>query len=75
MSGRHASLLRPRLLALFAAGCLLFSNPLLDLFGGPRTLGGVPVFYLYLFAAWGLLIGVLAWLLEGPRSAGEDHGP
>jgi hypothetical protein len=47
-------LMGQRLLALFAAGVLLFSYPLLKLWLAP----------LALFGAWALLIVVLALLLE-----------
>lgn len=55
---------RDRLVALFAAGCLLFSYPLLSLVNLPATVLGVPVLYLYIFLVWAVLIGVLAWILE-----------
>jgi hypothetical protein len=49
------SLAVQRLLALFAAGWLLFDSPLLRLWLVDAT--GV-------FFAWALLIGALAWLME-----------
>lgn len=53
-----------RLAALFVLGCLLFNYPLLALFNRTTTLGGIPVLYLYVFAAWALLIALLAWVVE-----------
>jgi predicted permease len=53
-----------RLVALFVLGCLLFNYPLLALFNRDATLGGVPVLYLYVFAAWALLIALLALVVE-----------
>ena len=53
-----------RLAALFALGCLLFNYPLLALFNRPALLGGVPLLYVYVFAAWALLIGLLALVIE-----------
>ncbi|MBL8328602.1 MAG: hypothetical protein JNJ71_07095 [Rubrivivax sp.] len=47
-----------RLLALFAAGWLVFSSPLQRLWSG-SALG--------LFLAWALLIAVLAFLMERPE--------
>lgn len=58
-------LLAPRLLALFLGGCVLFGYPILELFSGPSTVGGVPLFFVYLFAVWAIFIAVLAWLVEG----------
>ncbi len=53
-----------RLLCLFGLGCLLFNYPFLAMFNVPRSLFGVPVLYLYLFAAWALMIGLLALIME-----------
>jgi len=55
-----------RLLALFLAGWLLFSFPLLGLWDRDATVLGVPLFPAALFVLWGLLIAVLAWLMERP---------
>jgi hypothetical protein len=59
------SLTAQRLLALFAAGWLLFDYPLLGLWDRDGTLLGVPVFPLALFAVWGLVIVALALFAEG----------
>jgi hypothetical protein len=45
-----------RLVGLFLLGALLFNFPLLYLFNRPVLFLGVPVLYLYLFAAWSLII-------------------
>lgn len=51
----RGSLGMQRLLALFVAGWLLFDVPLLRVWMDDATA---------LFVAWGLLIAVLAWLME-----------
>jgi hypothetical protein len=56
--------LRARLIALFFAGALAFGYPLLAMFNVPATVAGVPVLYAYLFAAWAVLIGVLAVVMS-----------
>jgi hypothetical protein len=56
-----------RLLALFAAGVLLFNFPLLRIFDRDALLFGLPLLPAALFIAWAVLIVVLAWLLEGGR--------
>lgn len=64
-----------RLLGLFLLGALLFNPPLLGLFGVPRTLLGVPVLYVYIFAAW-IGVIVLAALAAGQqreRAPGEEN--
>lgn len=53
-----------RLVALFLLGCLLFSFPLLALFNGGGTLLGIPLLYVYLFGAWGLLIVAMLLVVE-----------
>ena len=53
-----------RLAALFILGALLFNYPLLALFNRPVLLGGVPVLYVYVNAAWVLLVALLALVIE-----------
>jgi hypothetical protein len=53
-----------RLVGLFLLGCLLFSYPMLALFNVRATLFGVPLLYAYLFAAWALLIAIVAYIME-----------
>ncbi len=57
-----------RLVALFLLGCLLFNYPLLSLFAVDARIWGIPVIYVYLFAAWALLIGAMALIVES-----RDH--
>ena len=53
-----------RLVGLFLLGCLLFNYPMLALFNVRVTLLGVPLLYAYLFAAWALLIALVAVVME-----------
>ena len=53
-----------RLVGLFLLGCLLFNYPLLALFNVRATLFGIPLLYAYLFAAWALLIVLVAVIME-----------
>lgn len=53
-----------RLVGLFLLGCLLFNYPLLVLFNVRATVFGVPLLYAYLFAAWALLIALVALIME-----------
>jgi Zn-dependent protease len=71
-------LLAPRLVLLFLAGCLLFATPALWPTGhsAMTRIGGVPVLYVALFAAWALYIGVLGWLAESSvRPPARDAAP
>jgi len=62
-----------RLLALFAAGWLLFNFPLLGLWNFEITCWGVPLFPLALFGLWAVLIAATAWLAERPGRLPEDE--
>ncbi len=53
-----------RLASTFLLGCLLFNFPLIALFNVQGAVLGIPVLYAYLFAAWALVIGLVAVLLE-----------
>ena len=55
-----------RCAALFALSATAFSPLLLSLFQIRESLFGIPVPYLYLFIAWGVVIALLA------RTAGRD---
>lgn len=59
-----AKLGRQRLLALFAAGLLLFNFPLLALWDRDATIGGIPLFPAALFGLWAGLIVALGLLSE-----------
>jgi len=53
-----------RLIALFILGCLLFNYPVLSLFNVAAEAFGVPVLYAYIFAAWALLVALMALAAE-----------
>lgn len=55
-----------RLLALFAAGWLVFNFPLLALWDSGGTVFGLPLMPTALFAGWAVLIGALAWIGSRP---------
>ena len=54
----------PRLVALFLLGVLLFNYPLLAVFNRPAEVLGIPVLYAYLFAAWAVLIALVAAIMQ-----------
>ena len=60
-----------RFAAIFILGWLLFNYPLLALFNNARTWFGIPVLYAYIFVAWALIIGLLAYLAE--KSSSPDQ--
>jgi hypothetical protein len=53
-----------RLVGLFLLGCLFFNYPLLALFNARATVLGIPLLYAYLFAAWALVIALMALIME-----------
>jgi hypothetical protein len=59
-----SSLLRQRLIGLFALALLLFNFPLLVVWDRDALVLGLPLFPAALFVIWALLIAALAWLLE-----------
>lgn len=58
------TLIGQRLTALFILGWLIFNYPLLSLFNGAGTWFGIPRLYVYLFVAWLVFIGLLAFIAE-----------
>ncbi len=62
-----------RLVALFVFGSLLLTFPLLALFNVNARVGGIPLLYAYLFGAWALLIGLLAWAARLTPGHDLDH--
>ena len=59
-----STLIKQRLVALFCCGWMLLNFPLLGLWDVAVSLRGVPLLPLALFTLWGVLIAVLAWLME-----------
>jgi hypothetical protein len=55
---------RDRLIGLFLLALVLLNPPILWLFGRGGTLLGMPLLYLYLFAAWLAVIAAVAWIAE-----------
>jgi hypothetical protein len=53
-----------RLVALCMLGFLLFNYPILALFNQPAAVLGIPLVYAYIFAAWALLIALMALVVE-----------
>jgi hypothetical protein len=53
-----------RLLALYAAGWVLFDVPLLTLWERDASVLGVPLLPAALFVGWGVLIALAGWVAE-----------
>jgi hypothetical protein len=61
------------MVALFLLGALAFSPPLLVIFATRWLAAGIPVLYVYLFAAWAILIVLLALAIS--KTGGEGMSP
>lgn len=70
--GRDSEHVRDCLVAVFFLGLMLFSPTVVSMFAVPesRTVLGLPVLYVYLFAAWAFVIALLALVVE--RSSLRD---
>ena len=60
-----------RLVGVFLLGWVLLNYPILSLFNLPAAWGGVPLLYAYVFAAWSLIVGLLAVVSRPDRT---HHG-
>ena len=67
------SIKNKRLVGLFLLGCIVFNYPLLSLFNLKRMLYGLPLFYLYIFAAWSVMIILL--IIVTHRSSTQNKPP
>jgi hypothetical protein len=58
-----------RLVGLFLLGCILLNYPILPLFNLDLFIFGIPIFYLYIFTSWCVLIllGVLMTHLRSTK--------
>jgi hypothetical protein len=45
-----------RLFCLFLLGCLIFNYPIISLFNHNIFIWGIPLLFVFLFCAWGLII-------------------
>ena len=53
-----------RFIAIFILGAVLFNYPILSLFNQAGSLFGIPLLYVYIFAAWAGVIGLVVWIVE-----------
>lgn len=64
---QHSSLSGQRLVVIFMVGVFLFNYPILSLFDRSASLFDAPLVFVYLFAVWAALIGLMAWVVERPE--------
>jgi hypothetical protein len=63
-----------RLAAVFFLGWMLLNYPILSLFNLPATVAGVPLFYLFVFAAWTLIVALVALITLSGRPPRDTDG-
>ena len=68
------SIKNKRLVGLFLLGCLLFNYPLLSLFNIKKILLGIPLFYLYIFSVWSVIITLLIIVTRRSNSPNKPPG-
>ena len=66
---------RELLVSLFVLGVIMFTPPLLIVFNKQTLSLGVPTLYLYLFAVWTILVGLMALVVERLRATGDFSEP
>jgi hypothetical protein len=81
--GEAPSRSRESLVALFFLGVAAFSPMIMRVFDAADVfVFGIPLLYAYLFGAWAILIGLIAWVVErsdpdrgeAPSPAAGDRG-
>ena len=72
-SAHHAPHSNDRLIALFLLGVVAFLPPLLRVFGGPATLFGWPLLFIYMFLAWAVIVVLIAIDVESRNDNGKQR--
>lgn len=62
-----------RLLLLSVLFVALLNEPVITIVDRPVLLLGIPLLYCYVMLIWGLLIGLLAYLIHRPAPAEDPH--
>jgi len=60
----RSGLAQQRLFAVFLVAVLLFVSPVVSIFDRPGELFGIPLLYVFLFAAWAVVIAAIMWIVE-----------
>ncbi len=68
---RHESRIREWSFVLFLFGIVAFTPPLMTVFARPAMLFGLPLFYVYMFAVWGVLIVLVGRIAAHGRRRGD----
>lgn len=55
---------REHSVATFLVAVLALNPPILSIFSAEIFIFGIPLLYLYLFAVWAILIGIVAWIAD-----------
>lgn len=68
-----------RIFALFLLGTIAFNAPILTIFSTDTVVFGIPLLFVYLFAAWSVLIALMAltttrWPRDSVLTPPPPHG-
>lgn len=63
-----------RLAGVFLLGWVLLNYPILSIFNLPTSWEGIPFVYVYVFATWTLIIGLLAIVTRSGRRYPDSDG-
>jgi len=63
-----------RLAGIFLLGWVLLNYPILSLFNIPATVGGIPLLYAFVFAAWALIVGLVGLITLSGRPPRNTDG-
>jgi len=70
----RAGLRGERLVALFILAAVAFHPPILNLFAVDSAVFGLPLLYLYVFAAWAVVIALIALITGTTEETAAERG-
>jgi hypothetical protein len=63
-----------RLVGVFLLGWVLLNYPILSLFNRPATVAGIPLLYVFVFAAWTLIVALVGLITLAGRPPHDTDG-
>jgi hypothetical protein len=63
-----------RLVGVFLLGWVLLNYPILSLFNRPATVAGIPLLYVFVFAAWTVIVALVGLITISGRPPHDTDG-
>jgi hypothetical protein len=63
-----------RLAGVFLLGWVLLNYPILSLFNLPATVAGIPLLYVFVFAAWTMIVALIGLITLSGRPPRDTDG-